>query len=106
MNYNPIRPTKPETRYPLDDITSNGFIYDALRVSVGIAIIVLLTYLACNSDISWISYVWEISAFISGYLLAMLRHTRLIQRIKDTRHYMKRRGYSLRTAWELTERAL
>lgn len=106
MSYNPVQPTKPETRHPLDDITSSGFIYDALRVAVGIAIIVLLTYLACNSNIHWLSYVWEVAAFVLGYLLAMLRHTRLIQRIKDTRHYMKRRGYSLRTAWELAERSL
>jgi len=103
MSFNPIQPTRPETRHPLDEVTSSRFIYDALRVVVCISIIVVLTYLACNSDIQLLSYLWYGAAFVLGYLLAVLKHTRLIQRIKDTRHYVKHRRCSYKTAWGWSE---
>lgn len=103
MRFNPIQPTRTETRHPLDEVTSSRFIYDALRVVVCISIIVVLTYLACNLNIQWLSYLWYVAAFLLGYLLAVLKHTRLIQRIKDTRHYAKHRHCSYKTAWSWSE---
>ena len=103
MNFNPMQQTRPETRHPLDEVTSSMFIYDALRVVVCISIIVVLTYLACNSNIQWLSYLGYGVALVLGYLLAVLKHTRLIKRIKDTRHYVKHRHCSYKTAWGWSE---
>jgi hypothetical protein len=83
----------------MDKDTSN-FIYDALRVVVGIAIIVLITYLACNVDIHWRWPVFCVLAFLLGYAASLIKHTRIIQRIKDTHYYVKHRGCSYSTAWK------
>ncbi len=47
MSINQVKQTKPETRHPLDEITSSGFIYDALRVLILMALILIGTYLTC-----------------------------------------------------------
>ncbi len=47
-----------------------------------------------------------LSAFCIGYLIAWCIHGRLIKRIKDTYFYIKKRGYSLAMAWDLSGRTL
>jgi hypothetical protein len=38
-----------DNKHPLDEITSGSFIYDALRVAVAMVLIIIATYLVCET---------------------------------------------------------
>lgn len=47
-----------------------------------------------------------ITAFITGYLLSLAIHSRLIKRLKDTYDYVTKNKYTLSAAWYWAGRTL
>lgn len=47
-----------------------------------------------------------LAVFITGYVLSLVIHSRLIKRIKDTYDYVYKHNYSLSSAWYWAGRTL
>lgn len=45
-------------------------------------------------------------AFLTGYILSLIIHSRLIKRLKDTYDYVTKHNYTLSAAWYWAGRTL